>query len=390
MKNNVRLAYILTFLSECYFPFTPFLFFYLRYFSFEQIAVLTAIQMAAGNIFEIPTGAFADLVGRKTSIILSFVIGAAALAVFPFVTAFWIFAILEVVKGLANALYSGSLEALVYDSLKERGHEEKYAQVAANMETASWVGYLVAAIGAGYLYSWYFRGPWLLQAGMYMVAAGSAFKLIEPRLDSIKVNVGKAIKQNLVGFRELFSSRRIGRITLQLATIGAGYIIASNILGVSQAREYGMDARGVGWLFAGGYVFSILASRFFPKLKNYLGEKKLIVFTCTMLLASFFGAKYVGIVGGSTLIILRIASSSTFRNTRSVIVNQWISSRNRATALSTLNLLTQTPYIFLSPLFGALIDRSSPNNFAFMLGAGMVILVVLAQLGQRLSARANT
>jgi MFS family permease len=370
--KNIRLAYVLTFLSECYFPFTPFLFFYLRYFSFEQIAILTAIQMAAGNIFEMPTGAFADLVGRRTSIVLSFVIGAAALAVFSFVTAFWIFAILEVVKGLANALYSGSLEALVYDTLKEKGAEKQYGNVAANMETAAWVGYLVAAIGAGYLYTWYFRGPWLLQAGMYVVAAILAFRLVEPQLDRVKVNIGKALKQNLVGFHELFSSGRVTRITLQLAIVGAGYIIASNILGVSQAREYGMDARGVGWLFAGGYVFSILASRFFPKLKGWVGEKKLIVFTSTMLLASFFGAKYVGLFGGSALIIMRIASSSTFRNTRSVIVNEWISSRNRATALSTLNLLTQTPYIFLSPLFGAMIDHSSPNNFALMLGVGII------------------
>ena len=389
MKTNIRLAYILTLLSECYFPFVPFLFFYLRYFTFEQIAILTAIQMAAANILEIPTGALADLVGRRTSVIVSFILGAAALLIFPFVTSFWIFAALEVAKGAANALYSGSLEALVYDSMKERGEVTKYDHVAANIETVSWMGYLIAAISAGYLYTWYFRAPWLLQGVMYIAAAGVAWRLAEPKLDSVKVNVGKALAQNVTGFRELFRSGRMTRITLQLATVGAGYIIASNILGVSQAREYGMDARGVGWLFAGGYVFSILASRFFPKLRAYFGEKRLVIITATMLLISFFGARYTGIVAGSALIIIRIASSSTFRNTRSVIVNGWISSRNRATALSTLNLLTQMPYIFLSPLFGALIDKTSPNIFAWWLGLGIVGLIAASQIGRGLFQRAT-
>lgn len=375
LTHNVRLAYFLTFLSECYFPFTPFLFFYLRYFSFAEIATLTAIQMLASNLLEVPTGAFADLVGRKTSIILSFAIGAVTLAIFPFATSFWVFVILEVAKGLANALYSGSMEALVYDSLKEKGQERGYDKVASNIETISWVGYLIAAIVAGYLYNWNFRSPWILQAGMYLAAIGVAYKLLEPRIDSIKVKWSEMITQNLAGFRELFATEKLRGITGQLAVIGAGYVIAANILGVSQAREYGLDARGVGWLFAAGYVFSIVASRFFPVLRRAWGEKGLIIATASMMLGSFLGAKYVGVFAGGALIVMRIASSSTFRNTRSVMVNAWISSKNRATAISSLNLLTQTPYILLSPLFGMMIDRSSPNNFAWWLGVGILGMI---------------
>lgn len=357
MKNNVKLAYTLTFLSECYWPSVAALFFYLRLFSFAQIATLWAIQMAASNLLEVPTGAFADIVGRKTSIVLSFLIGAISLFVFPFTTAFAVFVGLEILKGLANALYSGSMEALVYDSLKESGRESEYPQVAANFETINWTGWAISAVGGGYLYYLQYQSPWLIQAGMFVVAAVIGLGLVEPKIDSIKVHLKIALKQNLEGFRELFQNSRMGRVTLQLAVIGAGYIIASNILGASQAREYGFDARGTGWLFGIGCLFSVMASRYFVKLKDVIGERKLILMSASMMLVSFLMAKYVGIMAGSTLIIMRISSSSTFRNTRSVIVNKWISSKNRATALSTLNLLTQTPYIFLSPLFGMMIDK---------------------------------
>ncbi len=380
MNKNVRLAYALTFLSECYWPSVAALFFYLRYFSFTEIATLWAIQMAATNLLEVPTGAFADIVGRKISVILSFLIGALSLFVFPFTTAFPVFVGLEILKGLANALYSGSMEALVYDGLKEGGGEKEYPHIVANMETITWASWAISSVGGGYLYYWHFQSPWLIQAVMFVVATVMAIWLVEPKIDSVKVKIGEIFVQNSRGFRELFQNSRVTRITLQLAVIGAGYVIASNILGPSQAREYGFDARGTGWVFAVGCIFSVIASRFFPKLKGYWGEKKLIIITTLMLLISFLAAKYVGLVAGSALIILRIASSSTFRNTRSVIVNEWISSKNRATALSTLNLLTQTPYIFLSPVFGMMIDRTSPNQFAWWLGVGTVAMLVIIEI----------
>ncbi|MFZ2199707.1 MAG: MFS transporter [Microgenomates group bacterium] len=385
--RNIRLAYVLTFLSECYWPSVAALFFYLRYFSFAQIATLWAIQMAVSNLLEIPTGAFADRVGRKISIILSFVVGAISLLLFPYVTVFWMFVVLESLKGLANALYSGSMEALVYDSLKDEGRENQYPQVAANFETLNWAAWAISAIGGGYLYYWQYQSPWLIQGAMFVVAAVVGLKLFEPRIDSVKVNLKIALKQNLEGFRELFNGARTARITLQLAIIGAGYVIAANILGASQAREYGMDARGTGWLFGVGCLLSVVAARAFPKLKQLVGEKKLVMVTGGLMLASFVLARYVGLGMGIGLILMRIASSSTFRNTRSVIVNKWISSKNRATGLSTLNLLTQTPYIFLSPLFGMMIDKTGPNQFAWMLGVGIVGVLGITYLGQILSKR---
>lgn len=379
-SGNIPPAYILTFLSECYWPSVAALFFYLRYFSFVEIATLWAIQMASSNLLEVPTGAFADIVGRKTSIILSFAIGAVSLFIFPFTTAFSVFVGLEILKGLATALYSGSMEALVYDSLKEDGRESEYPRVAANFETVNWSSWALSALGGGYLYYWQYQSPWLIQGVMFVMAAILAIVLVEPKIDSAKVKTSEMFVQNVRGFRELFQNSQIARITLQLAVIGAGYIIASNILGASQAREYGFDARGTGWLFAAGCIFSVIASRFFPKLRGLLGEQKLVMITSLMLLLSFLGAKYVGIAAGSALIIMRIASSSTFRNTRSVLVNQWISSKNRATALSSLNLLTQTPYMFLSPIFGMMIDQTSPNQFAWMLGVGIAGILGIIQM----------
>lgn len=378
--RNVRLVYILTFFSECYWPSVAFLFFYLRYFSYAEIATLVAIRALSANLFEIPSGAFADLVGRRWAIILSFLIGAGALFVFPFADAFWVFAVLEIVRGLSNALYSGSAEALVYDSMKEEGQEREYGRVAGRLETLSSGSWFVSAILGGYLYTWSYRAPWILQGLMYSAAAVVAWQLIEPRLDSIKVEIRAAIAQNWQGLRELFESRKTARITLQLAMIGAGYWIAAQILGVSQAREYGLGPKEVSWLWGAGSMVSILISWNYARLRSALGERRILILSAGTMILSFVLAKYVGLWIGIALVLLRFGSSSAFRNTRTVIVNTWISSRNRATALSTLNLLTQAPYILLAPLLGSMIDQSSPNRFAWYLGLGILALVGMAQV----------
>jgi len=371
-KNNIAIAYALTFLSECYWPSVAALFFYLRYFSFAQIATLWAIQMATSIILEVPTGALADVVGRKVTIVASFVIGAISLLIFPFTSTFSVFVGLEMLKGLANALYSGSMEALVYDGLKEKGQEADYPRVTAHIETINWASWAISAVGGGYLFALHHQSPWLIQGVMFVVAAVLATKLVEPQLDSTKVKLAEAWRQNWRGFQELFGSSRTTRITLQLVVVGAGYIIASNILGASQAREYGMGATGTGWIFGVGCLLSVLAARMFGYWRAKWGEQRLVVVTAAMMLTSFLIARYVGVVAGVGLILLRIASSSTFRNSRSVIVNAWISSQNRATALSTLSLLTQAPYVLLAPLLGLVIDKTSPNQFAWWLGVGIV------------------
>ncbi len=378
-KTNVKVAYILSFLSELYFPIVAWLFFYLKFLDFRQIAIITAIHVITSNLFEIPTGAFADLFGRKTAIFLSFFICSFVMFAYPFNSVFWAFVILEIIGGITNALLSGSLEALVYDTLKEAGEESRYNKVVANMQSLSWIGLFISAIAGGYVYKLWFGTPWILQGIVFFIAAIFTLKLHEPIIDTQKYHLKMLITQNVVGFRELFKNAKIAQTTIVFAIIGTGYFVAAKLLGISQAREYGMDSGEVGLLFAAGYIISAFASQAFPKLTSWLGTKKLLITSVTLLIGSFVFAKFAGIAIGSILIITRISSSTTFWNIRSSILNPLIESKNRATSLSTFALLTQLPYALLAYTIGDTIDKTSPNQFALMLGVTLVLLLFIQQ-----------
>jgi MFS family permease len=376
-RRNVLISYVLNFFSDCYFPIAIWLFFYLKYLSFTEIGLITMVKMVSENALEVPTGAFADMFGRKISVIICFVLYAFAMTAWAFSTTLWVFILLEFVKALGNALYSGSLEALVYDSLKETKQERLYDHVIAHSQTIMWSGLAVASVTGGLLYSVWFRSPYIIEGLLCGIAAIIALFLHEPHIDSHKYSVAQAIKQNITGFKELFQNLRVTRITLALAIVGLGYTTAANLLGISQMKEYGLNSAGVGIIWGIAYLLSAGASQFYPFLKKKFGAKGLVIGTAILLLSSFLFARFVGLTAGIFLIMVRIASSTTFNNVKSSLLNSFVSSKNRATAISSMKLLTQMPFALLSIPVGYFIDHYSPNTFALVLGVVLVALLGL-------------
>ncbi|OGK44710.1 hypothetical protein A2957_00025 [Candidatus Roizmanbacteria bacterium RIFCSPLOWO2_01_FULL_38_11] len=376
VETNLRTAYFFSFVSQMFFPIAIWLFFYTKFITFKEIALVSSLGYVASILFEIPTGAFADIVGRRKAIVLSYFIFSITMLGIAFATTFPIFLILVIAGALGDALYSGSLEALVYDSLKENGEENKFDFVTSRMETLTWLGLFIGSALGGFMYQYWFRLPYIVQAIVTLIAGVYALKLVEPIIDTKKYKLSDFIIQNTQGIKELFKNAHIAQFAIIFIIIGSGYHIAASILGISQAREYGIEPRTVGILFAGGYVIAALSSHFYQRLRRKLGGKVLLIIATCMLIASFLFAKFVGALLGALFIFMRIASSTTFRNTRSILFNKFFTSENRATALSTLTLLTNLPYAILAYFIGDYIDKTSPNSLALILGLGIIVLLI--------------
>ena len=113
--------------------------------SFAQVMLLQAIFTASVFVLEVPTGAIADRFGRKTSLIFGAVALAIGVAVYSIYPNFWVFAIGEVIWACGFALVSGADQALVYDSLKELGEEEKSKKIFGRWESLGVIAIAIAA-----------------------------------------------------------------------------------------------------------------------------------------------------------------------------------------------------------------------------------------------------
>lgn len=159
LKRNIPLDYISTFITNLNMQSSIWVL-YLAYcgLNLAEIGIIEGIYHATSIVCEIPSGAVADLLGRKKSMVLSRLCIAASCVVMLFSKSFWLFAVSFIIQALGNNLNSGSEEALVYDSMKCVGQEEKYLKVCGKLdvviEISQGIATVLGGILAEYSYFW--------------------------------------------------------------------------------------------------------------------------------------------------------------------------------------------------------------------------------------------
>ncbi len=153
---NVRrfIAFRVLFNARFYYPVFTILF--LDYgLSLEQFALLNTIWAVTIVLAEVPSGALADLLGRKRLLVatsLLMVMEMSIIALVPLgngTIIFIAFLINRILSGLAEAMASGADEAMAYDTLVESGLEKEWPRVLDIQMRVQHVGYIFAmTIGA--------------------------------------------------------------------------------------------------------------------------------------------------------------------------------------------------------------------------------------------------
>ncbi len=153
---NIRrfLAFRLLFGVRFYYPVFAVLFIDFG-LSVGQFAVLNAAWAATIVLCEVPSGALADVVGRRALVVAAGAIMVVEIALLCFVPlgnpqlVFAAFLLNRILSGLAEALASGADEALAYDSLKMEGRAADWPRVLATLMRWNSLAFVAAlALGA--------------------------------------------------------------------------------------------------------------------------------------------------------------------------------------------------------------------------------------------------
>jgi MFS family permease len=116
-----------------------------------QVVSLEAVLIIAVLFSEVPTGILADRFGRKASLsilILLYIIGNVWTV---FAHSYIEFLAIQVLCGIGVAFGSGSVEALVYDSLKAKKQEGHMSKVWGLINSYALIAGMVAAIVGGFI-----------------------------------------------------------------------------------------------------------------------------------------------------------------------------------------------------------------------------------------------
>ncbi len=149
---NIRKYYFYCFFKE-FMPIYPLylLMFEQNGLSLAKISALLAIWSIPGVLLEIPTGVLADHWSRKKLIMLGSLLKAGCYLLWIFSEGFTLFAAGFLLWGIGGAFYSGSEEALLFDSLKIERREASFDLVYGRGRFLSGISTILASLLGGYL-----------------------------------------------------------------------------------------------------------------------------------------------------------------------------------------------------------------------------------------------
>jgi len=136
--------------------FEPFLFLAFRDkgLSFTLIGALIGFREICINLMEIPTGAVADVLGRRRAMIASFVFYIAAFAIFGVVEHLALLFVAMFFFSVGEAFRTGTHKAIIFDWLAGQGRAEEKTRVYGHTRSWSQLGSALSAlIAAGLVFT---------------------------------------------------------------------------------------------------------------------------------------------------------------------------------------------------------------------------------------------
>lgn len=151
--------------------------------SLWQVGIVEGVFHVASFLFEVPSGALADLLGKKKVILagrfcaaLSSLLLLGAGNIYDFIVAF-------VISALGYNLNSGSEEALLFDSMKKDGREQEYQKMSGRMEVVVEISQAAAVFLGGVLSEYSFRYCYSAAITIALCSMLPAFFFREPSIE---------------------------------------------------------------------------------------------------------------------------------------------------------------------------------------------------------------
>ena len=380
--KNIRLYPVYSAIS-----FTPFMLPVLVLFWQEnglntfEIFILQAIFSLAIVLLEIPTGAIADILGKKFSILLGNLLNFAGLLLYACSYSFVGFLISELVLALGIALLSGSSAAFLYDNLKEIGESDNYTKLSGKADSYQLIVVALCCLAGGIIGVYSFRLTMFVSILGPLCGFCIALKFDEILITEQKLftqlgrywalirDVGRfARKQKLVLWSLLFSS------TLSAS---CGWLLW---LYQPYMKECNLPIEYFGVIFAGFNIYAGLISRQAHRIVNKLGKAATIslmmglqILFLPLLVLFKFPFSFLFFMGQQT--------NRAFINP---IINQWILDHTfkdkRATMLSLTGLGEKLIFAMGAPFIGIVgtnksLDSAILAQVAILFGIFTILLI---------------
>ncbi len=377
MQRNIILLKVIFSLNVAWFWLGIWVPYYLLFTDYAGVGVIETVVVVTIFLLELPTGAFADMLGKKRTLLLVFLFNCLGNIVMASADHFSQILLAIILLGIGTSFFSGTSDAMIYDSLLALKREKQYERVLSVIQTYGLITMAVASAIGGWMYLISPSLPFWGVAVVHGICGVLTFWLVEPPLDSVRFSLNSYVAQMLRGVGQLFAVRNELKWLLKLLIIGAfaKYLIEG--LDPAIGLAFGLSEVELGYVYALVPLISAAGAYFYGKSK---GKDRgiwwnLIVFT---LIIGPLLSPVIGLFMGVGVLLLRNVFYPILETMTSNTVNRLVDSKYRATTLSAFNMLVSTPYVLGAAIIGSMIDTYGALWVVSVLSCFFLLLYVVA------------
>lgn len=368
LKRNISISYMYNFFLQLNITSAIWvLYLAFKGMSLVEIGMLEPIYHITGLLLELPTGALADLYGRKFCVVLGRVVSVISCILMITSSSFWGFAISFILSCAAMNLNSGAAEALVYDSLKELGEEEKYKKIWGELAFVMSIAQGIAVLLGGILADIQFLYAYIFGMVIQIVALMISFNFSEPHIDNQKLKKDEVQKEKQKKKEKIIMNQLITSVNvLKDRKIVLYIIMFSALVGSLQttvffySQQYFSDLSysktAIAIICAIGSLIEAVSSKYAYQFEKCLKIKGTLISTSAINILALAGLAFVKELSIMFFILTSVTGGLAF-TIFSDYINTRIPSEHRATILSFDSLCFSLFMICVFPLFGLLAEH---------------------------------
>ena len=381
IRSNIWKLYALAAANEAFFLMPVIVpFFQENDLSLKEVFLLQGLFALTLMVLEIPSGYLSDRWGRKPTMLVGSAFGICGILMYALATTFWGFLAGEIFFAVMLSFYSGTKEAMMYDTLLELGKESDNRRAVGQQQFVGLTSQALASIIGGLIAVMALRTVAWVTLLPLIVGLGIAFSLQEPKRHKLQETrhfkaiwdvTTHALVKNIPLRSIILLYAVIASLTFALVWFTQTYQtivgLPLSLFGVTHAVIMGLTG---------------LASKWVHQLEKRVDDRVIMIAIAAAVVASYLALGFVTSLWGIMFLLLGRVMWGFLTPLTSDMINRMTTSDVRATVLSTRSFAGNLLFGLAAPLMGYGADVLTLNQALLVTGlvSGTILTVIFVMM----------
>jgi len=344
-------------------------YFQFRGLEFSQILLLQSIFAIASVVLEVPSGYFSDKLGRKKTLNIAYLSLVVAVLIFYNGSSFTILAFAELAFAFGYSLVSGTVTALLYESLEELGQVDKYSKIFGSNSQKALISIAFSSIVGGLIAHYISLSTTVaLTLIAFIVSFVLSWLLVE-----VKEIKKRGIIEDIRDFQSIISNKEI----LKIATF-ISMIFAFNQVAFWYYQPYfkaiGVEILYFGFIFASFQIVASIGTKYAHNVQNRFTSQEIFKVIAIVTVLSLVGMGWSFSMFGLAFIFLQQLVRGFFMVFADSSLQTYASSELRASTLSLIVLAKKLTFGLNLILFAQITKVVSLQDTLYIMAIMLLLL----------------